>query len=47
VTVVLPRLPVLNGIALGYRFRSQSWSMSDKTLNNRFLLHGLSVGILL
>jgi len=47
VTAVLPRFPVLNGIALGYRFRSQSWSMSDKTLNNRFLLHGLSVGILL
>ena len=47
VHLVLPRVPLLKGIALGYRFRYQSWSMSDKTLNNRLLLHGLSVGILL
>jgi len=46
-TAVFPRVPVLNGLALGYRFRYQSWSMSDKTLNHRLLVHGLSVGVLL
>jgi len=46
-TLVFPRVPVLNGLALGYRFRYQSWSMSDKTLNYRLLVHGLSVGVLL
>lgn len=46
-TLVLPRLPVLDGMAFGYRFRYQTWSMSDKTLNYRLLMHGLSVGILL
>ena len=46
-TLMFPRIPVINGLAFGYRFRYQSWSMSDKTLNYRLSIHGLSVGILL
>jgi len=37
---------VLNGIALGYRFRYQTWSMSDARFNYRAVSHGPYLGIL-
>ena len=44
-TLVL-REVILNGIALGYRFRYQTWSMSDAQFNYRAISHGPSIGIL-
>lgn len=37
---------VLNGIAFGYRFRYQTWSMSDPRFNYRAVSHGPYLGIL-
>lgn len=37
---------VLEGIALGYRFRYQTWSMSDARFNYRAVAHGPYLGIL-
>jgi hypothetical protein len=44
-TLVLHEV-ILNGIALGYRFRYQTWSMSDAQFNYRVISHGPSIGIL-
>lgn len=44
-TLIL-REVILNGIALGYRFRYQTWSMSDAQFNYRAVTHGPSIGIL-
>jgi hypothetical protein len=37
---------VLQGIALGYRFRYQTWSMSDTQFNYRAVSHGPYLGVL-
>jgi hypothetical protein len=37
---------IINGLAVGYRFRYQTWSMSDPKLNYRSLSHGPYLGIL-
>ncbi len=46
VTLVLRDAVVLDGIALGYRFRYQTWSMSDSQFNYSSLSHGPFIGIL-
>ena len=42
----LRRVPIGDGLVLGYRFRMQTWSLSDENFNYRGLYHGPSVGIL-
>jgi hypothetical protein len=37
---------VLNGLALGYRFRYQTWSMSEERFNYQAVSHGPYLGIL-
>ena len=37
---------VLNGLALGYRFRYQTWSMSEARFNYKTVSHGPYLGIL-
>ncbi len=37
---------VLDGLALGYRFRYQTWSMSDTQFNYRSVSHGPYLGLL-
>jgi hypothetical protein len=44
--VMLPRVPIGEGLVLSYRFRLQTWSLSDDRFNYRSLYHGPSVGIL-
>ncbi len=46
VRVVLRSIHVLRGIVLGYRFRYQTWSMSDSRFNYRSLFHGPGIGVL-
>lgn len=43
---LIVRDAVLDGIVLGYRFRYQTWSMSNKRLNYRVVNHGPYLGIL-
>jgi hypothetical protein len=37
---------ILEGIAVGYRFRLQTWAMSEARFNYRSLSHGPYLGIL-
>lgn len=46
VSLILPQVPIFEGLALGYRFRHQMWSMSEKRFNYRGVFHGPQVGIL-
>jgi hypothetical protein len=39
------RIPLVGGIVLGYRFRYQTWSMSDEQFNYRALAHGPYLGV--
>ena len=44
--LLIRQAPVLDGLAVGYRFRLQTWSLSESRLNYRSLSHGLFVGVL-
>ena len=46
-SLLLPTVRVLDGIALGYRFRFQTWSMSNRHFNYRSVSHGPYFGIML
>ncbi|MCK5572193.1 MAG: hypothetical protein KAJ12_05510 [Bacteroidetes bacterium] len=46
-SLLLPGVPVLDGVAIGYRFRYQMWSMSDDLFDYRYITHGLYVGVML
>ncbi len=46
VVLMLPRVPIGEGIVLGYRIRLQTWSLNDDRFNYRELYHGPSIGIL-
>ncbi len=43
--VVVPQAFSFGGIALGYRLRLQTWSMSDERFNYRSVSHGPYVGL--
>jgi hypothetical protein len=45
-TLQLRGIGVLDGIAVGYRFRLQTWSMSESKFNYRSVSHGPYVGIM-
>lgn len=45
-TIVFRSVPVLDGLALGYRFRLQTWNMKTDMFDYRSLMHGLHVGVL-
>jgi hypothetical protein len=44
--VLVRSIRVLEGLALGYRFRFQTWAMSNSRFNYRALVHGPFVGLL-
>jgi hypothetical protein len=44
--LLLPRVPIGEGVVLTYRVRLQTWSLNDDRFNYRSLYHGPSVGIL-
>jgi len=44
--VLLPRVLVFDGIAFGYRFRLQTWSMSESRFDYRSFSHGPFIGVL-
>ena len=46
VTLVLRDALMLDGIALGYRFRYQTWSMNETRFNYASLSHGPFIGVL-
>jgi hypothetical protein len=46
-TLVLRDIRVLDGVVVGYRFRLQSWSMSDDRFSYRSLSHGPYIGVML
>jgi hypothetical protein len=43
--IAFTRVPLVGGIVLGYRFRYQTWSMSDDQFNYRALVHGPFLGV--
>ncbi len=45
--LLLRRIPVADGLVLGYRFRHQTWTLADGRLNYRVTTHGPYVGVLL
>jgi hypothetical protein len=45
-TILLRAVPLLDGVALGYRFRLQTWNMKTDMFDYRSLMHGLFVGVL-
>ncbi len=44
---LLKSIRVVNGIALGYRLRYQTWSMSEEKFNYSSLSHGPFIGLIL
>lgn len=46
VSLVLRDIALLDGLALGYRFRYQTWSMTDSKFDYRVTSHGPYLGIL-
>ena len=42
----LKDIRILDGIVLAYRFRLQTWSMSDSRFNYRSVSHGPSIGVM-
>ena len=44
--LILHRAPVFDGVAMGYRFRLQTWSMNESRFDYRSVSHGPFVGIL-
>lgn len=45
-TLLLPRVPLGDGLVFSYRARLQTWSMKNDRFNYRSFYHGPSVGIL-
>jgi len=45
--LLFPRIGILDGLALGYRVRYQTWSMSNEAFNYHTLAHGPFVGVML
>ena len=45
--LLFPRVGILDGLAVGYRVRYQTWSMSNETFNYHTLAHGPFVGVML
>jgi hypothetical protein len=45
-TFSFTRVPLVGGIVLGYRFRYQTWSMSDEQFNYKALAHGPFLGVM-
>ncbi len=45
-TFSFTRVPLIAGIVLGYRFRYQTWSMSDGQFNYKTLAHGPFFGVM-
>jgi hypothetical protein len=45
-TLLLPRVPIADGIVLTYRIRLQTWSMKNDRFDYRSFYHGPSVGIM-
>lgn len=45
-SLLFPGAIALEGVALGYRFRYQTWSMSEEKFNYRSLSHGPYLGIM-
>lgn len=43
---ILPGALIADGIAFGYRFRRQTWSMSDDRFDYRALFHGPFLGVM-
>ncbi|MDH3252846.1 MAG: hypothetical protein OEM41_08640 [Ignavibacteria bacterium] len=41
----LNRIPLVGGIVLGYRFRYQTWSMSDDQFDYKAIAHGPYLGV--
>ena len=46
-TLLLRRIPIADGVVLGYRFRHQAWTLDDGRLNYRVTTHGPYIGVLL
>jgi hypothetical protein len=46
-SLLLPGVLVLDGIAIGYRFRYQMWNMSDNLFDYSLITHGPYVGVML
>jgi hypothetical protein len=46
-SVLLPGVLLLDGVAIGYRFRYQTWSMSEDVFDYRYVTHGPYVGVML
>ena len=45
--LLFPRIGILDGLAVGYRVRYQTWSMSNEFFNYETFAHGPFVGIML
>jgi len=45
-SLLLKEIPVADGLVLGYRFRQQTWSMSDRTFRYRSVSHGPYLGVM-
>jgi hypothetical protein len=46
ITLLLPRIPVGEGLVFTYRVRLQTWAMNDAQFNFRSLYHGPSIGLM-
>jgi len=46
-SLLLPGVLLLDGVAIGYRFRYQVWSMSEDVFDYRYVTHGPYVGVML
>ena len=46
VLALLPRVGILNGIAIGYRFRFQAWTLGNGRYDYRTMNNGVFVGVL-
>jgi len=44
--ILLRSIRLLEGVAIGYRFRLQTWAMSNSKFNYRAIAHGPFIGIL-
>jgi hypothetical protein len=45
--LLFPRIGILDGLAVGYRVRYQTWSMSNEEFNYTTFAHGPFVGVML
>jgi len=44
---LFPRIGILDGLAVGYRVRYQTWSMSNESFNYQTFAHGPFIGVML